>query len=93
MKHRSMDVTYKTNPSYLPPTHFINGRGQVREQDPTPARRLNNIEPPTQVSGLSKGIYSRESNQNRPPATFALPEKVSASEIQQQSFRYGGRRR
>jgi hypothetical protein len=88
MKHKSKDVTARTNP-YMPPTHNTNIRGAVREQSPTPARRAERIQPPTPVSGFGEtGIRSREST----PPSFELPETVSAADIKAQSFRYGGGR-
>jgi len=88
MKHKSTDVTAATNPRHMPPTHNINMPGAVREQSPTPARRPP-ITPPTAVSGLGEtGIRSRES----PRPSSNLPETVSAKQIQQDSFRYGGGR-
>jgi hypothetical protein len=88
MKHKSRDVTAATNPRHMPPTHNINTPGAVREQSPTPARRAP-ITPPTPVSGFGEtGIRSRETA----PPSFNLPKTVSARQIQQDSFRYGGGR-
>jgi hypothetical protein len=53
------------------------------------AHMVRNSPYPTPVSGFGhSGIKSRE------PAkpTFTLPDKVSAAQIQQDSFRYGGGR-
>jgi hypothetical protein len=48
--------------------------------------------PPTPVSGFGEqGINSREAPSSARPA-FTLPNKVSAQQIQQESFRYGGGR-
>ena len=93
MKRRSTDVTAATNFKNMPPTHNINGRGQVREQSPTPARRPP-ITPPTQASGFGEtGIHSRATYEAIPsrPA-YTLPEKVTARQVQQESFKYGGGR-
>ncbi len=88
MKHKSADVTLASNPRELPPTHNINFRGAVREQNPTPARQPP-IEPAKVVSGESgAGIRSAEG----PSRTFTLPVNVSAKQIQQDSYRYGGGR-
>jgi hypothetical protein len=88
MKYKSRDVTAATNPKGMPPTHNINTRGAVREQSPTPARRPA-IAAPTPVSGFGEtGIRSRPS----PSPASNLPETVSARQIQQESFRYGGGR-
>jgi len=81
------DVTAATNPR-LPPTHNINGRGAVREMDPTPSRQPK-IQPPKMASGFSKGIHSIERN---PTSTYTLPDKVSQKEILDGSFKYGGGR-
>jgi hypothetical protein len=77
-----------TNPKGMPPTHNINTRGAVREQSPTPSRQPP-ITPPKPVSGFGEtGIRSRPS----PSPTSNLPERVSARQIQQESFKYGGGR-
>lgn len=86
MMQSSKDVTRSNRPLY--PTHNIEGPGFVPEQDPTPSRQPP-IEPAKVVSGASgAGIKSADT----PRPTFQLPESVSAREIQQQSFRYGGGR-
>jgi hypothetical protein len=88
MKHKSKDVTAATNPRHMPATHNINTPRAVREQDPTPARRAP-IAAPTPASGFGEtGIRSRESA----PPSFELPKTVSARQIQQDSFQYGGGR-
>jgi hypothetical protein len=82
------DVTLASNPKEMPPTHNINFRGAVREQSPSPTRQPP-IEPAKVVSGASGGgMRSAEG----PARTFILPANVSAKQIQQDSFRYGGGR-
>src|ERR1700722_3176502 len=89
MKQKSRDVTAATNPRHMPPTHNINTPGAVREQSPTPARRSERIQPAIPVSGFGEtGVRSREGS--RPNSK--LPTTVSAQQIQQDSFRYGGGR-
>jgi len=88
MKYKSKDVTASSNPKHLRATHSINTPRAVREQDPTPARRAP-IAAPTPVSGFGEtGIRSRQSAS---PA-FKLPEKVTQSDIRDNSFKYGGGR-
>ncbi len=88
MKHKSADVTLASNPRELPPTHNIDIPGAVREQSPTPARQPP-VAPAKVVSGESgAGINSAEG----PSRAFALPSSVSAKQVRQDSFRYGGGR-
>jgi len=91
MKHRSKDVTARTNPGPLPPTHYINTPGAVREP-PSHGVSKSGMPPvasPKPVSGFGEsGIRSREST----PPNFKLPETVSQRQIQQESFQYGGGR-
>jgi hypothetical protein len=88
MKSKSRDETATTNPRPMPPTHYINTPGSVREQSGTPAR-ARSVTPPKPVSGFGvSGIHSRQSLS---PA-FKLPEKVTQSDIRDNSFRYGGDR-
>jgi hypothetical protein len=95
-QHRSTrDVTKATNP-YLPPTYTTGMPGAMgeRNRDVAPVKagpKLPDVTTPTMVSGFSKDISSRESNHNT-NRSFELPEKVSARQIQQDSFRYGGGR-
>jgi hypothetical protein len=73
---------------YMPPTHYINGPGEVREASGTPAR-ARPVTPPTPVSGFGEtGIRSRPT----PPPSFRLPPQVTPSEIRDASFKYGGGR-
>jgi hypothetical protein len=88
MKHKSRDVTAAINPRVMPPTHYINTPGSVREQSGTPAR-ARPVTPPTPASGFGEsGIRSRQS----PSSAFKLPEKVTQSDIRDNSFKYGGGR-
>jgi hypothetical protein len=88
MKHKSRDVTTTTNPRHMPPTHCINTPGSVREESGTPAR-ARSVTPPAPVSGFAEsGIRSRQS----PSPAFKLPEKVTQSDIRDNSFKYGGGR-
>lgn len=54
------------------------------------------VEPATMVSGaagIKSGVGSDVANKDRSKDnSFKLPEKVSASEIKDQSYRYGGGR-
>ena len=53
------------------------------------SRPLPPVEPPTAVSGVNNGgIRSTES----PRQAFTLPSRVSAEQLRQDSFRYGGSR-
>jgi hypothetical protein len=82
------DVTMASNPRHIPPTHNINGRREVPEQSPTPARQPRS-QSPTPVSGFDQiGILSRPS----PAPQNNLPDRVSARQIKADSFRYGGGR-
>lgn len=88
MKHISADVTAASNPREMPPTHYINFRGSIPEQSPTPARQPP-IEPAKIVSGQSTGsIKSAEG----PARSFVLPEQMSYDEIREASCRFGGGR-
>ncbi len=85
MKHRSKDVTANTNPRHMPPTHYINTPGAVREQSPTPARRAP-ITPPTPVSGFGEtGMHSRECN-HFAARHSSLPGTISAKQVYQKRF-------
>jgi hypothetical protein len=94
MKHESTrDVTQASNP-YLPPAPStgmpgaMGERAMGRHANVPAGPKLPDITPPKMVSGFAKGIRSRET----PSPTFKLPETVSARQVQQDSFRYGGGR-
>jgi hypothetical protein len=88
MKHKSRDVTATTNPRHMPPTHYINTPGSVRERSGTPAR-ARPVTPPKPVSGFDEsGIRSRQSTSS----AFKLPERVTPAQIKDQSFKFGGGR-
>jgi hypothetical protein len=91
MKHKSVDVTTPTHPRYdgqnLPPRGAVSP-GTIPPNSTVP-RPLPPIEPAKIVSGASgAGIRSAEG----PTRTFELPANVSAKQVQQDSFRYGGGR-
>jgi len=87
MKYKSKDVTAATNPP-MPPTHYINTPGAVREQSGAPAR-ARPVAPATPVSGFGEsGIRSRQNSS----LDFRLPTTVTTSEIRDNSFTYGGGR-
>jgi hypothetical protein len=95
MKHKSKDVTTPTRPRYDRPPDYRQPPGAVvpsktipptSQSDPRP---LPPVEPATIVSGES-GAGIKSSDIPRP--NFRLPETVSAEQIRQESFRYGGGR-
>jgi hypothetical protein len=97
MKHKANDVTWKSNPRYMPATHNTNVPGAVSEMPGTSARPANLTKRVSeftgnkltkQVSGFGQGIRSAPS----PSPVSSLPESVSARDIKAQSFRYGGGR-
>jgi hypothetical protein len=74
----------------MPSTHNVNFKGSVSEQAGTPTR-AEPIVPATIVSGAS-GNSLKATPRPGVSRSFELPAAVSAKQIQQDSFRYGGGR-
>jgi hypothetical protein len=85
------DATTPTRPRYEGPDR--QARGAVRPgtipPNSTVPKPLPPIDPAKVVSGASTGAIKSDDGPSR---TFQLPESVSAREIRDQSFRYGGGR-